>query len=152
MKSKLLFKFFISSMMAGILAAGAASQAPGPAPAGAPGSGPAQMKKDNTPVPKSGVVSISFLGNKKLTTGQLQKVIDGTQLKLGGPVNFSVIAPAMKALLSFYHDNGVNLSISPDIIEDPKGIVAVQFIIDEGASKGDIGGMVSSGGPHIFCE
>lgn len=144
MKSKVAFKLLIALVVASAFAAGAAAQAPGP--------GPAQVKKDNTPVPKSGVVSISFLGNKKLTSEQLQKVIDGTQLKVGGPVNFSIIAPAMKALLKFYQDNGVNLSLSPDIIEDPKGIAFAQFIVDEDHSYGDVGGLVSSGGPQGFCK
>jgi outer membrane protein assembly factor BamA len=110
------------------------------------------VKKDTTPIPASGVVSISFVGNKKFTSEQLQKVVDGTELKLGVKVGPAVIAPAMKAVVDFYHKNGAGLSASPDIIEDPKGIVAVQIIIDENASKGDIGGLVSSGGPHIFCE
>jgi hypothetical protein len=143
--------------------AAGAGAAPGGAPGGgapggasAPGGGAppaaAAAKKDNTPIPASGVVSISFVGNKKFSSEQLQKVVDGTPLKVGNPVNHSVILPAMKALVAFYKENGAGLSISPDIIEDPKGIAAVQFIIDENASKGDIGGFVSSGGPHIFCE
>jgi hypothetical protein len=120
----------------------------------APPSGPGQaaVKKDTTPIPKSGLLSITFLGNKKFTSEQLQKVIDGTELKLGCVVGPKVIAPAMAALVDFYHKNGANLSASPNIIEDPKGISFVQFIIDENASRGDIGGLVSSGGPHIFCE
>jgi len=125
----------------------------GAAPGGAaPGGAATAAKKDNTPIPASGLLSITFLGNKKFTSEQLQKVVDGTELKLGGPVNFSIISPAMKALLAFYQKNGVNLNISPNIIEDPKGIVFVQFIIDENGTKGDVGGLVSSGGPHIFCE
>jgi len=125
----------------------------GAAPGGAaPGGAATEAKKDRTPIPASGVLSITFLGNKKFTSEQLQKVVDGTQLKLGGPVNFSIIGPAMKALLAFYQKNGTNLSISPNIIEDPKGIVFVQFIIDENGTKGDVGGLVSSGGPHIFCD
>ncbi|GEM_PF-3887981 len=125
----------------------------GGAPGGAaPGGGATEAKKDNTPIPASGLLSITFLGNKKFTSEQLQKVVDGTQLKLGGPVNFSIIAPAMKALVNFYKENGATFNMSPNIIEDPKGIVFVQFIIDENGTKGDVGGLVSSGGPHIFCE
>jgi hypothetical protein len=124
----------------------------GASPGGAPGGGATEAKKDNTPIPSSGLLSITFLGNKKFTSEQLQKVVDGTQLKLGGPVNFSVIAPAMKALVNFYQENKTDFNISPNIIEDPKGIVFVQFIIDENGKKGDIGGLVSSGGPQIFCK
>jgi hypothetical protein len=127
--------------------------APGGAPGGGPpGGGATEAKKDSTPIPASGVLSITFLGNKKFTTEQLQKVVDESQLKIGGPVNFSVIAPVMKALVSFYKEHGANLNISPNIIEDPKGIAFVQFIIDENGTKGDVGGLVSSGGPQIFCQ
>jgi hypothetical protein len=31
-------------------------------------------------------------------------------------------------------------------------IVFVQFIVDENGTKGDVRGLVSSGGPHIFCD
>lgn len=110
------------------------------------------MKKDNTPIPASGLVSISFVGNKRFTTERLQKVVDGTPLKLGVKLGPTVIAPAMQALFALYQQNGVNLAISSDIIEDPKGITAVQIIIDESSSKGRVGGLVSSGGPHIFCD
>jgi len=134
---------------------GAAPGGGGAAPGGgggAPGGGGAtEAKADTTPIPKSGVLSITFLGNKKFTSEQLQKVVDGTELKLGGKVNAAIIGPAMTALVNFYKKNGANLNISPDIIEDPKGITFVQFIIDEAGTKGDIGGLVSSGGPQIFC-
>jgi hypothetical protein len=133
----------------GKAAPGGAGAPPG---GGAPGGGAAEAKKDNTPIPSSGLLSITFLGNKKFTSEQLQKVVDGTQLKLGGPVNFSVIAPAMKALVNFYKENKTDFNISPNIIDDPKGITFVQFIIDENGKKGDIGGLVSSGGPQIFCN
>jgi hypothetical protein len=117
-----------------------------------PGPGSAAVKVDTTPIPKSGILSITFLGNKKFTSEQLQKVIDGTGLKLGIKVGPAVIGPAMAALVDFYKKNGANLSASPNIIEDPRGITFVQFIIDEDGTKGDIGGLVSSGGPHIFCD
>lgn len=116
------------------------------------GSGQAEVKGEAAPSLNGVILSITFLGNKKFTSEQLQKVIDGTELKIGGGVGPSNIGPAMKALVDFYHKNGANLSASPNIIEDPKGIVFVQFIIDENGTKGDIGGLVSSGGPHIFCE
>jgi len=132
-------------------APGGAAQ--GGAPGGAaPGGAATETKKDTTPIPASGVLSITFLGNKKFTSEQLQKVVDGTELKLGGKVNAAIIGPAMTALVDFYKKNGVKLNISPDIIEDPKGIAFVQFIIDEAGTKGDIGGLVSSGGPQIFCK
>jgi hypothetical protein len=139
-------------------AGGGAAPAGGGAPrggapgGGAPGGGATEAKKDSTPIPASGVLSVTFLGNKKFTSEQLQKVVDGTQLKVGGPVNFSVIAPVMKALVNFYKERGAELNISPNIIEDPKGIAFVQFIIDENGIKGDVGGLVSSGGPQIFCK
>ena len=79
-------------------------------------------------------------------------MIDWTELKLGGVVGPAVIGPAMTALVDFYKKNGANLSASPNIIEDSKGITFMQFIIDENGTRGDIGGLVSSGGPHIFCE
>ena len=149
-------KIFFASFLVGVVAANAGAQAPGPGAGGPPGgavpTGASQVKKDNTPVPKSGIVSITFLGNKKITTEELQKVVAGTGLKIGGEVNFSIIAPAMKAILAYYKEKGVSLSLSPDIIEDPKGIAFVQFIIDENASKGDVGGLVSSGGPQMFCS
>jgi len=149
-------KILIVSLLVGFIAANAGAQAPGPGAGGPPGgpapAGASQVKKDNTPVPKSGVVSITFLGNKKIKTEELEKVVAGTGLKIGGEVNFSVIAPAMKAILAYYKEKAVGLSLSPDIIEDPKGIAFVQFIIDENASKGDVGGLVSSGGPQIFCS
>jgi hypothetical protein len=148
---------FFASLFASLVVASALAQAPPPGAGGPPGGtaapqGAAQVKKDNTPVPKSGVVSITFLGNKKIATEELEKVVGGTGLKIGGEVNFSIIAPAMKAILAYYKEKGVALSISPDIIEDPKGIAFVQFIIDENASNGDVGGLVSSGGPQIFCS
>jgi hypothetical protein len=146
---------FFASLFASLVVASAVAQAPGaggPPGGGAAPQGAAQVKKDNTPVPKSGVVSITFLGNKKIATEELEKVVAGTGLKIGGEVNFSVMAPAMKAVLAYYKEKGVSLSLSPDIIEDPKGIAFVQFIIDENASKGDVGGLVSSGGPQIFCS
>jgi len=147
------WKVLFASLLAGFVAANAGAQAPGPGAGGPPGgAAPTQVKKDNTPVPKSGVVSITFLGNKKITTEELQKVVAGTSLKVGGEVNFSVISPAMKALVAYYKQKGVGLSISPDIIEDPKDIAFVQFIIDENTSKGDVGGLVSSGGPQAFCS
>ena len=136
--------FFV--MMLAFVADAAESGAP---PSGA---GPAEVKGDLPPALNGVILSITFLGNKKFTTEQLQKVISGTELKIGGGVGPSNIGPAMKALVDFYHKNGENLSASPNIIEDPKGIVFVQFIIDENGTKGDIGGFVSSGGPHIFCE
>ena len=116
------------------------------------GSGPAGVKEGPAPSLNGVILSITFLGNKKFTSEQLQEVINGTELKIGGGVGPSNIGPAMKALVDFYHQNGANLSASPNIIEDPKGIVFVQFIIDENGTKGDIGGLVSSGGPHIFCD
>jgi len=124
------------------------------AESGAPpsGAGPAEVKEGSAPALNGVILSITFLGNKKFTSEQLQKVIDGTELKIGGGVGPSNIAPAMKALVDFYRKNGANLSASPNIIEDPKGIVFVQFIIDENGTKGDIGGLVSSGGPHIFYD
>jgi hypothetical protein len=146
---------FFASIFASLVVASAVAQAPGaggPPGGGAAPQGAAQVKKDNTPVPKSGVVSITFLGNKKIATEDLQKVVAGTGLKIGGEVNFSIMAPAMKAILAYYKEKGVSLSLSPDIIEDPKGIAFVQFIIDESATKGDVGGLVSSGGPQIFCS
>ena len=150
-------KVLFVSLFVLLAAANTGAQAPGPGAGGPPGGGAAsqgasQVKKDTTPVPKSGVVSITFLGNKKITTEELQKVVAGTGLKIGGEVNFSVISPAMKAIVAYYKEKGVALSVSPDIIEDPKGIAFVQFIIDENASKGDVGGLVSSGGPQIFCK
>jgi len=147
-KSVIAIKVLIVFMMMWAFAANAADQG------GAPPSGAgqaAEVKVDNTPIPKSGVLSITFLGNKKFTSEQLAKVIEGTELKLGGKVGPAIIGPAMTALVDFYKKNGATLSASPNIIEDPKGITFVQFIIDESASKGDIGGLVSSGGPHIFC-
>jgi len=149
-------KTLVASFLAGFMVASAGAQASGPGAGGPPGggapTGAPQVKKDTTPVPKSGVVSITFLGNKKITTEELQKVVAGTSLKVGGEVNFSVISPAMKALVAYYKEKGVGFSISPDIIEDPKGIAFVQFIIDESTSKGDVGGLVSSGGPQGFCS
>ncbi len=133
-----LFSYFLV-----VFAVTAAAQAPGPA---------APAKKDTTPIPKSGVVSVTYLGNKKVETAELEKAVTASGLKVGGPVNHSVIAPAMKAIVAVYKQKGVNLSVSPDIIEDPKGIAFVQFIIDENASGGDVGGLVSSGGPQIFCK
>jgi uncharacterized membrane protein YgcG len=135
---------------------GAASGGGTPGGSGAPGGSggppPTAGRTDFTPVPSSGIVSITFLGNKKVSTEELKKVVDGTSLKLGVKVGPDVIAPAMKAVVSYYQQKGVSLSLSPDIIEDAKGISAVQFIVDEDGLKGDIGGLVSSGGPHIFCE
>jgi hypothetical protein len=58
------------------------------------GTGPAEVKKDNTPIPKSGVLSITFLGNKKFTSEQLQKVVDGTELKLA---SISTVLPKTNA-------------------------------------------------------
>jgi hypothetical protein len=148
-KSMVAISIFIAFMMMCTFAANAADQ-------GAPPSGaapaPAAVKKDTTPIPKSGILSITFLGNKKFTSEQLQKVINGTGLKLGIKVGPAVIGPAMAALVDFYRKNGANLSASPNIIEDAKDITFVQFIIDENGTKGDIGGLVSSGGPHIFCD
>jgi len=146
-KSIVAISIFIAFMMMCAFAANAAEPA---APPSAPAS--AVVKKDTTPVPKSGILSITFLGNKKFTSEQLQKVIDGTELKLGIKVGPAVIGPAMAALVDFYRKNGANLSASPNIIEDAKDITFVQFIIDENGTKGDIGGLVSSGGPHIFCD
>jgi hypothetical protein len=133
--------------------AGAPGAAPGAGQGGAGGTPPATAKKtDNTPIPASGIVSITFVGNKKFRTEELQKVVADSGLNLGISVGPAVIAPAMKAIVEHYRKSGANLNVSPDIIEDAKGIVAVQFIIDENGKKGDIGGLVSSGGPHIFCE
>jgi hypothetical protein len=151
------WKVSLACLLAGLVAASAGAQAPGPGAGGPPSGGAApagasQVKKDNTPVPKSGVVSITFLGNKKITTEELEKAVATTDLKVGGPVGFSIIAPAMKAILAYYKEKGVALNLSPDIIEDPKGIAFVQFIIVEGGAKGDVGGLVSSGGPQIFCS
>lgn len=156
-KSMKVFMVSIVIMMVWFFAVCVGAQPPSGAqpPAGAQppsGAGQAEVKKDTTPIPKSGILSITFLGNKKFTSEQLQKVIDGTELKLGIKVGPAVIGPAMKALVDFYQKNGANLSASPNIIEDPKGITFVQFIIDENGTKGDIGGLVSSGGPHIFCK
>jgi hypothetical protein len=145
--SMIAISVLIVFMVMSAFAANAADQGAPP-----PGAGAAEVKIDNTPIPKSGILSITFLGNKKFTSEQLQKVIDGTELKLGIKVGPAVIGPAMAALVDFYKKNGANLSASPNIIEDPKGITFVQFIIDENGTKGDIGGLVSSGGPHIFCE
>jgi hypothetical protein len=146
-KSMVVFKVFMVIMVVWALAASAAESGAPPS-----GAGPAEVSGSVPPTPKGVVLSITFLGNKKFTSEQLQKVIDGTELKIGGPVGFTIIAPAMKALLEFYKKNNANLSISPNIIEDPRGIVFVQFIIDENGTKGDVGGLVSSGGPHIFCK
>jgi hypothetical protein len=143
-KSGMAFKVFIVIMMVWAFAANAGAQ-----PSGA---GSAGVKGDSPPAPKGVILSITFLGNKKFTSEQLQKVIEGTELKIGGGVGPTNIGPAMKALVDFYRKNGANLSASPNIIEDSRGIVFVQFIIDENGTKGDIGGLVSSGGPHIFCE
>jgi len=142
---------------AGAGAPGGPGGAPGAGPGGAPGGAggaPAATftKTDNTPIPASGIVSITFVGNKKFKTEELQKVVAESGLKLGIAVGPAVIAPAMKAIVAHYQASGASLNVSPDIIEDAKGIVAVQFIIDEDGKKGDIGGLVSSGGPHIFCE
>jgi len=146
-KSIRVFKVVIVLMMMWAFTANAAE--PGPPPSGA---GSAEVKGDSAPKLNGVILSITFLGNKKFTSEQLQKVIDGTEVKIGSGVGPSNIGPAMKALVDFYKKNGANLSASPNIIEDPKGIVFVQFIIDENGTKGDIGGLVSSGGPHIFCD
>jgi hypothetical protein len=146
-KSMMAVTVSVVFLMMTALAASAAEQGPPPS-----GEGPPAMAGDSPPTPGGVVLSITFLGNKKFTDEQLQEVIDGTELKIGGPVGFTIIAPAMKALLAFYKENGQTLSISPNIIEDPRGIVFVQFIIDENGTKGDVGGLVSSGGPHIFCQ
>jgi hypothetical protein len=45
----------------------------------------------------------------------------------------------------------VSLTISPDIIADPKGMF-VQFMIEENHNYGDIGGLVSNGGPQGFAR
>lgn len=137
-----------------VMGAVAAYAADTGAPEGAPpsGDGAPAVDGDGPPAASGVVLSITFLGNKTFTSEQLQAVVDGTDLKIGGPVGFTIIAPVMKALLDFYHNNGQTLNISPNIIEDPKGIVFVQFIIDENGTRGDVGGLVSSGGPHIFCE
>jgi len=72
-------------------------------------------------------------------------VVAGTSLKVGGEVNFSVISPAMKALVTYYKEKGVGFSISPDIIEDPKDIAFVQFIIDEKPPREMSAGWFSAG-------
>lgn len=122
---------------------------PGPPPAGA---GQAEVQKDTTPIPESGIVSITFLGNTKFTSEQLLKAIDGSGVELGAKPGPDIIGPAMTALVEYYRKNGADLSASPNIIEDPKGITFVQFLIDENGTGGDIGGLVSSGGVHIFYQ
>lgn len=116
------------------------------------GAGPAEVKKDTTPIPESGIISITFLGNTKFTSEQLLKAIEGSGVEMGAKPGPGIIGPAMAKLVDFYRSNGADLSASPNIIDDPKGITFIQFIIDENGTKGDIGGLVSSGGPHIFCE
>lgn len=132
-----------------ITAVCATAAEPGP-PAG--GAGQTEIKKDTTPIPESGIVSITFLGNTKFTSEQLLKAIDGSGVELGAKPGPDIIGPAMTALVEFYRKNGANLSASPNIIEDPKGITFVQFLIDENGTGGDIGGLVSSGGVHIFYQ
>lgn len=115
------------------------------------GSGPSNYR-DPTPVPSKGLASISFVGNKKISTEQLQSAVAEAGLKLGMAVNPAVVAPATKALLDLYRKNAAALSVSPDIIENSQGLVAVQFVIDETGSKGDLGLLVPNGGPRIFCH
>ena len=146
-KSMAAISFSIMFVMMSAFAANAAELGPPPS-----GAGPADVKKDSTPIPKSGIISITFLGNTKFTSEQLLKAIEGSGVELGAKPGPDIIGPAMTALVDFYRKNGADLSASPNIIEDPKGITFVQFIIDENGTKGDIGGFVSSGGPHIFCE
>jgi hypothetical protein len=152
MKTKfaIFYAAIIFSILFVMMAAPAAIAAePGPPPSGA---GQPEVKKDTTPIPESGIVSITFLGNTKFTSEQLLEAIDGSGVELGAKPGPDIIGPAMTALVDFYRKNGANLSASPNIIEDPKGITFVQFLIDENGTKGDIGGLVSSGGVHIFYQ
>lgn len=139
----------LSIMFVMMTAFAAVAAEPGPPPGDA---GPAEVKKDTTPIPESGIVSITFLGNTKFTSDQLLEAIDGSGVELGAKPGPDIIGPAMAALVDFYRKNGADLSASPNIIEDPKGITFVQFLIDENGTKGDIGGLVSSGGVHIFYQ
>lgn len=120
---------------------------------GAPPSGSqAGATVDTTPIPESGIISITFLGNTKFSSEQLLDAIAGSGVELGAKPGPDIIGPAMSKLVDYYRNNGADLSASPNIIEDPKGITFVQFIIDENGTKGDVGGLVSSGGPQIFYE
>ena len=119
---------------------------------GPPPSGDTPVVVDTTPIPESGIISITFLGNTKFSSEELLKAIDGSGVELGAKPGPDIIGPAMTKLVDYYRNNGADLSASPNIIEDPKGITFVQFIIDENGTKGDVGGLVSSGGPQIFYE
>jgi hypothetical protein len=136
----------------------AAAQAPGGAPSASDGGAQASgdpfthTRTDFSPIPNSGIVSITFLGNKKIENAELQQLVTAAGLKVGGQVNASIMGPAMKAIVADYKQKGLNLTISPDIIEDPKGIAFVQFIIDEGGTKGDVSGVVSNNSILTFCD
>lgn len=81
------------------------------------------------------ITSIGFMGNTKFSDDDLMGIIS---MRVGDNLTKEMIGEDIQKIISFYRNNGANLSISPNV-KPGKDVATIEFVIDENGTKGDAG-------------